>query len=346
MGLRAKARQVRRPVNHGMVAVSPQRLPENSVGIERFCSCGGVRRRTVPHRSIASPLPPMDVRQFPRVPFDQSWKWWPRHTLRIATMRREGSERAVRLDVETDNLPPTVGSTNVRASAQQPSFVRWVLNSGGRGGTEGAMIECLVPPQFFIRTRPFRAVCPARSAPVNPGPPSAEKTKTTTPAATPASMPAAGPQRPNSIGRGRAAASCPLPASRCSARPHEPRPTAPLACPTAIDYRRFRFGLEAPTGPCCSLLEEHEPADGLRCPTTWLGARRLLERPVDAVVRGLGRDECCRLQRQRFSACSELMHRLRRRQSSGASASLVLDVTRSGGGPGGTSRIVPCAHNV
>ena len=52
-------------------------------------------------------------------------------------MRREGSERAVRLDVETDNLPPTVGSTNVRASAQQPSFVRWVLNSGGRGGTEG-----------------------------------------------------------------------------------------------------------------------------------------------------------------------------------------------------------------
>ena len=177
MGLRTKARQVRRPVNHGMVAVSAQRLPENSVGIERFCSCGGVRRRTVPHRSIASPLPPMDVQQFPRVPFDQSWKWWPRHTLRIATMRREGSERAVRLDVETDNLPPTVGSTNVRASAQQPSFVRWVLNSGGRGGTEGAMIECLVPPQFFIRTRPFRAGCPARSAPVNPGPPSAEKTK-------------------------------------------------------------------------------------------------------------------------------------------------------------------------
>ena len=54
-----------------------------------------------------------------------------------------------------------------------------------------------------------------------------------------------------------------------------------------------RCGLTAPTGPCCSLLEEHEPADGLRCPTTWLGARRLLERPADAVVRGVGRDEWC-----------------------------------------------------
>ena len=52
------------------------------------------------------------------------------------------------------------------------------------------------------------------------------------------------------------------------------------------------IGLEAPTGSCCSLLEEHEPADGLRCPTNWLGARRLLERPADAVVRGIGRDEC------------------------------------------------------
>ena len=52
-------------------------------------------------------------------------------------MRREGSELAVRLDVETDNLPPTVGSTNVRASAEQPSSVRWVLNSGGRGGHRG-----------------------------------------------------------------------------------------------------------------------------------------------------------------------------------------------------------------
>ena len=161
-----------------MVAVSAQRLPENSVGIERFCSCGGVRRRTVPHRSIASPLPPMDVQQFPRVPFDQSWKWWPRHTLRIATMRREGSERAVRLDVETDNLPPTVGSTNVRASAQQPSSVRWVLNSGGRGGTEGAMIECLVPPRFFITERdPSGPSVQRDRLRSTPGPPSAEKTK-------------------------------------------------------------------------------------------------------------------------------------------------------------------------
>ena len=245
-GLRAKARQVRRPVNHGMVAVSAQRLPENSVGIERFCSCGGVRRRTVPHRSIASPLPPMDVQQFPRVPFDQSWKWWPRHTLRIATMRREGSERAVRLDVETDNLPPTVGSTNVRASAQQPSSVRWVLNSGGRGGTEGAMIACLVPPQILYSN----ATLPGRlSIAIGSGQPGTtvrrEDQRRQRPAATPASIPAAGPQRPNSIGPGtRAAASCPLPASRCSARPHEPRPTAPLACPAAIDYRRFRFGLK------------------------------------------------------------------------------------------------------
>jgi len=51
------------------------------------------------------------------------------------------------------------------------------------------------------------------------------------------------------------------------------------------------FGLEAPTGPCYSLLEEREPADGLRCPTTRLGARRLLERPADAVLHGVGRDE-------------------------------------------------------
>ena len=238
-GLRAKARQVRRPVNHGMVAVSAQRLPENSVGIERFCSCGGVRRRTVPHRSIASPLPPMDVQQFPRVPFDQSWKWWPRHTLRIATMRREGSERAVRLDVETDNLPPTVGSTNVRASAQQPSSVRWVLNSGGRGGTEGAMIECLVPPQFSIRTRPFRAVCPPRSAPVNPGPPSAENTKDDN-----APRPLQRPYRlrahrdPTQSDRGRG--------QRRAAR--SPRPGAPLA-PTSPDLQhRWRALLRSIIG--------------------------------------------------------------------------------------------------
>jgi hypothetical protein len=222
-----------------MVAVSAQRLPENSVGIERFCSCGGVRRRTVPHRSIASPLPPMDVQQFPRVPFDQSWKWWPRHTLRIATMRREGSERAVRLDVETDNLPPTVGSTNVRASAQQPSSVRWVLNSGGRGGTEGAMIECLVPPQFFIRTRPFRAVCPARSAPVNPGPPSAEKTKDDNaprPLQRPCRLRAHRDPTQSDGGRGQ----------RRAAR--SPRPGAPLA-PTSPDLQhRWRALLRSIIG--------------------------------------------------------------------------------------------------
>ena len=209
------------------------------------------------------------------------------------------------------------------------------------------MIECLVPPQFFIRTRPFRAGCPARSAPVNPEPPFAEKTKDDNARGHSSVHAGCGPTE-TQLNRTRDAGSGELPAPRVPVlrSPPQPRPTAPLACPAAIDHRRFRFGLEAPTGPCCSLLEEHEPADGLRCPTTWLGARRLLERPADAVVRGIGRDECCRLQRQRFSACSELMHRLRRRQSSGASASLVLDVTRSGGGPGDTSRIVPCAHNV
>ena len=58
-------------------------------------------------------------------------------------------------------------------------------------------------------------------------------------------------------------------------------PPRPAASP--LDDSRFRLiaaarftarspldcvGLEAPTGPCCSLPEEHEPADGLRCPTT------------------------------------------------------------------------------
>ena len=71
------------------------------------------------------------------------------------------------------------------------------------------------------------------------------------------------------------------------------RARAPASSPDLQYERDCWFGLTAPTGPCCSLLDEHEPADGLRCPTTRLGARRLLERPADAVVPGVGRDEWC-----------------------------------------------------
>ena len=100
------------------------------------------------------------------------------------------------------------------------------------------MIECLVPPRFYIRTRPLRAVCPARSAPVNPGPPSAEKTKDDN-APRPLQRPCR--LRPTETQLNRtgdaATASCPL-----------PRPGAPLAPTSPGLQHRWRALLRSIIG--------------------------------------------------------------------------------------------------
>jgi hypothetical protein len=93
-------------------------------------------------------------------------------------MRREGADRAVELNA--DAVKHRGGRRPRRMfepPMQQPSPVRWVLNSGGGGGTyRGAWDRIWCRPRILQLAR-VRAVRPPRPAPVNPGPPPADKTK-------------------------------------------------------------------------------------------------------------------------------------------------------------------------